>query len=243
MFLISSGCATKSYVSKSIDPVNGKLDGQGQKLDQTAASLQKTQQQLDTDETTLSATKETASSADARAGDALSRADAANNKATDAAARASDASSKAEQASLHADQIGHDLNGQIANLEDYKKVSTATVNFKLNSDLLAADAMQQLDEVAAAGNKYKRYVITVEGFTDQTGSAAYNMALSRRRADAAVAYLVSKHDIPVYRIQMIGLGKDKLVDEGKNRLARAKNRRVEISVYSADQSSGPLARN
>ncbi len=40
--------------------------------------------------------------------------------------------------------------------------------------------------------------------------------------------------MPVYRIQIVGLGKDKPVDEGKNRAAREKNRRVEVTVFSAD---------
>src|ERR1700722_8743878 len=61
--LTSVGCATKSYVQKSIDPVNGKVDAQGQQISQTSQSLQKTQQTLETDETALSATKETATSA------------------------------------------------------------------------------------------------------------------------------------------------------------------------------------
>ena len=237
--LAAGGCATKNYVRKSIDPVNGKVDSQGQTIAQTSQSLQKTQQSLETDETTLSATKETATSADARAGDAL-------NKAGDAANRANDAASKADMASQRADQVGHDvgdLRNQFANLDDYKKVSQATVNFKFGSDKLDADAKQQLDQMATSGNNYKRYFIAVEGFTDQIGSEAYNEALSRRRADAVVAYLVSQHDIPVYRIQMVGLGKDKPVDDAKNSAARAKNRRVEVTVYSADQGSGPMARN
>jgi len=70
-----------------------------------------------------------------------------------------------------------------------------------------------------AGNDYKRFLVAVEGFTDQTGSDAYNAALSRRRADAVVAYLVSQHDIPVYRIQTIALGKDKPVDDARTRAA------------------------
>jgi outer membrane protein OmpA-like peptidoglycan-associated protein len=74
----------------------------------------------------------------------------------------------------------------------------------------------------------------VEGFTDSTGDKAYNEALSRKRADAVVTYLVSKHDVPIYRIHMIGLGEDKPVDEGKDRAARAKNRRVEVKVFTAD---------
>jgi outer membrane protein OmpA-like peptidoglycan-associated protein len=236
--LASTSCATKSYVQRSIDPVNGKVDSQGQQISQTSASLQKTQQSLDADETKLNATSERATSADARAGDAL-------NKAAEATTKVDAATGKADQATQRADQVGHDLGDlktQVANLDDYKKVASGSVVFKFNSDKLDADARQQLDQMVS-GNNYKRYYIAVEGFTDQTGSAEYNTQLSLRRADAVVAYLVSQHDVPVYRIQMIGLGKDKPVDEGKNRASRAKNRHVEVTVYSADQPSGPIARN
>jgi outer membrane protein OmpA-like peptidoglycan-associated protein len=48
---------------------------------------------------------------------------------------------------------------------------------------------------------------------------------------------VSKHDVPIYRIHMIGLGEEKPVDEGKDRAARAKNRRVEVKLFTADMDS------
>ena len=48
MMLAAGGCATKNYVRKSIDPVNGKVDAQGQQIAQTGQSLQKTQQSLET---------------------------------------------------------------------------------------------------------------------------------------------------------------------------------------------------
>jgi outer membrane protein OmpA-like peptidoglycan-associated protein len=51
-----------------------------------------------------------------------------------------------------------------------------------------------------------------------------------------MAYLVTQHDIPVYRIQIVGLASEKPVDTGRNRAARAKNRRVEVRLFSADQS-------
>jgi outer membrane protein OmpA-like peptidoglycan-associated protein len=243
VILAASGCATKSYVQKSIDPVNGKLDSQGQQITQTSQSLQKTQQSLEADETTLSATKETASAADARAGDALNKAGQANDKATEAGNKADQANQRADQVGQQVGDLKNDLKNQFASLDDYKKVSSTTVNFKFNSDKLDADAKQALDQMASSGNNYKRYFIAVEGFTDKTGDEAYNEALSRRRADAVVAYLVSQHDIPVYRIQMIGLGKDKPVDDGKTREARAKNRRVEVTIYSADPGSSPMAMN
>jgi len=55
-----------------------------------------------------------------------------------------------------------------------------------------------------------------------------------------VQYLVAKHDIPIYRIHMIGLGDEKPVEEGRNRAARAKNRRVEVKVFTADEVTASL---
>jgi outer membrane protein OmpA-like peptidoglycan-associated protein len=51
--------------------------------------------------------------------------------------------------------------------------------------------------------------------------------------------------VPFYQIRTIGLGKNNLVDEGKTKEARAKNRRVEVKVFSADSalaSAGGAAR-
>jgi outer membrane protein OmpA-like peptidoglycan-associated protein len=65
--------------------------------------------------------------------------------------------------------------------------------------------------------------------------------LSKRRADAVTHYLVAKHDVPIYKIHMIGLGTERPVDEARGRDARAKNRRVEVKVFSADQVTAGLA--
>jgi hypothetical protein len=56
-----------------------------------------------------------------------------------------------------------------------------------------------------------------------------------------VEYLVAKHDIPIYRIHMIGLGQQRPVDDARTREARAKNRRVEVKVFNADQVSNSLS--
>jgi outer membrane protein OmpA-like peptidoglycan-associated protein len=221
--MLAAGCATKKYVGQQIDPVNQRVNQvsqqtnqQGQKLDQTASHLEK-------DETQLSATNERAVSAENKAGDAMNRAGEASQKA---------------------DQVGRDLGdlrNTVANLDDYKQVGQTTVNFKFNSDRLEADAKAQLDQMANGENQYKRFFIAVEGFTDSVGTIEYNNELSRRRADAVVQYLVAGHNIPVYRIHMIGMGKDKPLDDAKTRAARAKNRRVEVTLYSADQA--PVAMN
>jgi outer membrane protein OmpA-like peptidoglycan-associated protein len=239
MLIAGSGCATKNFVRKSVDPVNGKVDQQGQQIASTNQNLQKTQSSLEADETTLSATKETATSADNRSTDALNKAGAAQQSADSASGKADQAAQSAQQANAGVDN----LKGEFANMDNYKKVSETTVNFKFNSDKLDDDAKQALDQMAASGNNYKRFFIAIEGFTDATGDVQYNMALSKRRADAVMTYLVAQHDIPVYRVQMIGLGKDKPVDDGKDKTARAKNRRVEVSVFSADANSQPMASN
>jgi len=236
--LAEGGCATKNFVRKSIDPVNGKVDEQGKTLSQTAENLTKTQQTLEADEVKLNATNERALGADARAGDALNRAGEAATKATDAAGRA-------DQAGQKADQVGRDvgdLRSQFATMDDFKKVSEATINFKFNSDKLDKDSKAQLDQLSSDPAKYKRYFLAIEGFADQTGDAAYNAALSKRRADAVMAYLISEHNIPVYRIQMVGLGEAKPVDEGRTAAARAKNRRVEVTLFSADSAPSSASR-
>ncbi len=74
----------------------------------------------------------------------------------------------------------------------------------------------------------------VEGFTDRTGPDDDNIELSRRQADRIMQYPLTQHNVPLYRIHLVGLGKAKLVDEGKTRAARAKNRRVEVTIFSAD---------
>src|SRR5260370_2356848 len=77
------------------------------------------------------------------------------------------------------------------------------------------------------------YFIRVEGYTDETGSSTYNNRLSRERANSVISYLVGLHNIPVYRIHMVGLGEQKLIDEGKGKKAREASRRGEITVYTA----------
>jgi outer membrane protein OmpA-like peptidoglycan-associated protein len=156
---------------------------------------------------------------------------------------AGDAQKGADQANRLGEKNSQELTGLrnvVANIDDYKLQTTVAVPFGFNKYELSADAKAELDTVAGEVKSGKRFFIAVEGYTDATGSKAYNEALSRRRADKVVAYLVAKHDIPIFRIHMIGLGQEKPVDEARNREARAKNRRVEVKVFNADQVTAAL---
>ncbi len=164
---------------------------------------------------------------------------AVNEKATGADRRAADAMNRAQQADQKATQNSQQINNlrsTVANLDNYKVVQTATVLFPFNSAKLMPDEKQQLDQLVSQTNGLKRYYISIEGFTDATGDPQYNLNLSERRADAVVHYLVGEKDVDFNRIHTIGLGEMKPAAEGKTKEDRAKNRRVEIKVYSADDA-------
>ena len=78
-------------------------------------------------------------------------------------------------------------------------------------------------------------MLELEGYTDATGTEQYNIGLSQRRAEAVERYLVSKN-LPLFRIAIVGLGKEKPVADNKTRDGRAQNRRVEVRVLKS--SSG-----
>jgi len=212
LLLMGGGCATKKYVAQRVDPVSGKVD-------QVDKNQQNTQKQLDAAEPRINAADEKATGADARAGDAINRADEASKK--------SDAVR---------DQLRGELSDRIANLDDYKSAKDVTVLFKFNSDVLTDEARQELDQLTNSVGSLKRYFIAIQGFTDKTGTPEYNLALSRRRAEAVQTYLVAKHSVPVYRIQIVGLGHDKPLNDEKTRTDREKNRRVEVVVFTADNN-------
>jgi outer membrane protein OmpA-like peptidoglycan-associated protein len=231
--LLAGGCATKKYVRNTTAPIQAKVDQVGEQTTQNATNIEDTRGQVkqvdERAQSGISAAQERAATADQHAGEAMTQAKTADQKATTAG-----------QAADRALQGVSSLRSVIANIDDYKLASSATVPFKLNAYKLTDESKADLDKLAGEMKSNKRFFIAVEGYTDTTGSAQYNQELSRKRADAVVNYLVAKHDVPIYRIHLIGLGEDRPADEGKTRAARAKNRRVEVKVFSADQVTASL---
>jgi OOP family OmpA-OmpF porin len=229
--LLAGGCATKKYVRNTTAPIQAKVDQVGEQTTQNSQQIKDTNdtvKQVDEKaQNGISAAQEKASSADQHAA-------AADQHAATADQHAGEAMTKANQADTKADQAMTSLRNVVANLDDYKLQTSATVPFKFNQYKLSGDVKTDLDKLAQDVQSDKRFFIAVEGYTDKTGSKEYNEQLSRRRAEAVVEYLVAKHDIPIYRIHQIGLGEEKLVDDGRGRAAAAKNRRVEVKVFSAD---------
>jgi len=122
-------------------------------------------------------------------------------------------------------------NERISALDDYEPQSVAQVNFKTGSAVLSPDSKAKLDEVATKALNAKGYVLEVSGFTDTTGSIDRNRALSQRRADNVIRYLVENHSIPLRRIVTpYGYGETNPVAENTSREGRAQNRRVEVKL-------------
>jgi len=231
--LLAGGCATKKYVQNTTAPIQAKVDQVGEQTGRNGQQIEDTRSQV----------KQVDEKAQSGISAAQERASAADRHAALADQHAGEAQNRADQANRLGEKNTQDvsrLRNVVANIDDYKLQATAALLFGVNKYELTADAKVELDKLATEVKSEKRFYIAVEGFTDSTGSKAYNEALSRRRADRVVEYLVAKHDIPIYRIHMIGLGQEKPVDEAHSREARAKNRRVEVKVFNADQVLAPL---
>jgi len=226
--LLAGGCATKKYVQNTAAPIQAKVDQVGQQTTQNSQQIQDTRNDLkqvdEKAQSGIAASQERASTADQHASDAM-------NSATQAGDKANVADQKADKNAQGLDS----LRQVVSNIDDYKMQTSVTVPFHFDRYTLTPEARQDLDKLADDVKTDKRFFIAVEGYTDKTGSKMYNEALSRRRADTVVQYLVAEHDIPIYRIHMIGLGEEKPADEGRGREANAHNRRVEVKVFSADQ--------
>jgi outer membrane protein OmpA-like peptidoglycan-associated protein len=235
--LLSGGCATRKYVRNTTAPIQAKVDQVGDQTTQNSQQIQSTKtdlKQLDEKSSSgIDAAKELASTADHHAADA-------DRHAGDADKRAADALTKAGQADSKADANMQALRTAVANIDDYKVETGATVSFGFDQYKLTADGKADLDKLAAAAKADNRFFIVVEGYTDKTGNKEYNEALSQRRADGVVQYLVATGGIPIYRIHTIGLGDQQPADQANTREARAKNRRVEVKVYTADGLAASL---
>lgn len=140
--------------------------------------------------------------------DVDSRAQAGITKANDAAAQADqhaqDASNRANSANTLASNASgrtEALRGTVSNLDQYQQVSSTTVNFVPGHTTLGKVAKADLDDVATKLSNEKGYIVEVEGYSRS------GVQTSQAMADAVVRYLVTEHQVPVYRIYKTGLGK------------------------------------
>jgi OmpA-OmpF porin, OOP family len=221
--LILSGCATKKYVRQQVDtlrPGIQEAQNAGKENAERIDAVDKRAQQG------ISA----AQAADQKAAQADKDAQTAQNSAQAADRKADTANQGVQQAN---NRIGT-LESRVSNINDnYTQSETQTVTFPVNSASLADQSKSTLDKIAGdLSGQSSGYMLELQGYTDGTGSEQYNIGLSQRRAEAVERYLVSKN-IPLFRIAIVGLGKENPVADNKTSNGRAQNRRVEVRVLKA----------
>ncbi|UXR66127.1 OmpA family protein [Bdellovibrio bacteriovorus] len=143
--------------------------------------------------------------------------------------------------------VGNRLDKQqkeLAKIAETKRTEQGLIT-KLKSDILfdsgKADlkpaAQTNISQLAAIMKKYPENVLTVKGYTDDTGSAMVNNPLSEMRAKSVSAQLIAA-GVPAQTVTSVGMGAANPVDPAKTKEARAKNRRVEIEI-TVDESKVP----
>ena len=105
--------------------------------------------------------------------------------------------------------------------------------FDFDSDVLRAEARQNLVTFAKSLDKYPGTNVLVVGHTDAQGADDYNQTLSAKRAAAAENYLVSQ-GVVRSRLRSTGRGENEPLATNDTDAGRQQNRRVEIAIYAGE---------
>jgi OOP family OmpA-OmpF porin len=215
LMLFTMGCATKKMVRQNTADLEAKISTVDKKVDQKTGELSDQIKEVDRkSETGIEQARKTGE-------DAAQQASKASQDAQNANALAQKGVSAADQARQTAES-----------LENLQPVKTETVLFGVNRDALTEDDKAQLDTLDQTVASLKYYLVEVTGHADKTGSANYNLALSRRRADAVVRYLTQNDKIPLARIHILGYGEEMPAADNKSRDGRKQNRRVDVKIMA-----------
>ena len=109
------------------------------------------------------------------------------------------------------------------------RVELRGIYFATGSAVLLEESAPMLKEVAAVIKAGPSARLTIEGHTDNIGSAAYNQDLSERRAEAVRLALVTNYSVPASHLSAKGFGFTRPVETNDTYQGRAHNRRVELS--------------
>ncbi len=223
--MVLSGCATRKYVrlqTQALEP----------EIKEAQNGVKENAERID--------------AVDRRAQQGVTAAGAADAKATAAQTAAQNAQNAAQAADRKADTANQGVqqaNNRIGTLEtrvnninfndNYTQSETQTVTFDVNKSNLSNQAKGTLDKIASDNSGQRTgYLLELQGYTDSTGSEQYNIGLSQRRAESVERYLVSK-GVPLFRISIVGLGKENPVADNKTTAGRSQNRRVEVRVLKS----------
>ena len=170
---------------------------------------------------------------------AQTTADSANQLATKAGSQAQHANGLAQGAAQHVDQI----NTTVAGLDQYCQVNDMEVPFRSGTPTLSKAAKDQLDELASKLDGHQGYIIEMEAHSPLAGAAGIQS--SQRLAESVQRYLVTEHNIPVYRMHFVAMGNAKVASPDSDEPQRVRKSTVHIRLMenslAAQDSNAPHA--
>jgi len=226
LVLCTAGCATKKMVRQNVDELETKINRVDHKVDE------KTEQNAD-------AIKAVDQKSQAGIAQAQKTGEDAAQQASKADQDAQGANTLAQKGVTQATQVQQ----TVESIDSPQTVKTETVLFAVNRSNLTDEEKAKLDALqqTVAGLKY--YSVEVTGYTDKTGAAAYNLDLSRKRADAVVRYLTENDKMPLVRVHVLGYGADMPAGDNHSRSGRKENRRVEVKILAPQQQGSAAAQS
>ncbi len=183
--------ARKKYVKRQTDPIRDRVN----ELDDLTAANSK-------------AIKDTDSRAQAGIKMASDKANEADQHAIDAGNKATMAQQSAQQATTRIQTV----ETVVGNIDQYKASNQTEIRFKPGQTMLSKNAKDALDEMANTVKGQRGYIIEVQGFSSGKGQTAIQN--SQKMAESVVRYMVLNHEIPVYRIYLVGMGNAPVAGDG-----------------------------
>ena len=123
-------------------------------------------------------------------------------------------------------EIDNDGCGQIAKSSETLGMH---ILFENDSSEISSIFNEQIRQMAEFLQQYPETSIEIQGYASKVGLSDYNLALSKRRAEAVELQLES-YDIEPKRVRIVGYGESKLEDYGDDELSHARNRKVVANV-------------
>src|ERR1700733_4889010 len=217
--------ARKKYVQRQTQPIRDRVN----ELDELTANNSKMIKDVDS-----------------RAQQGIQLASAKANEADQHAVDAGNRAQAAQQTATQANTRLTTVEQVVGNIDQYKATNQTEIRFRPGQSVLSQNAKTALDDMATPLKDQRGYIIEVQGFSSGHGQTA--IATSQKMADSVVRYLVLNHDIPVYRIYVVGMGNAPVPNantEEQPKTKRASGGRVEISLMKNDleqlSSNAPAA--
>ncbi len=152
---------------------------------------------------------------------------------TDRAQQQADrAASAAEQANVRVAGVEQSVTDLRNNLDRYTVQKVATILFQVGKSELTPEAQAALDEIASQIRDRNGFLLEIQGFASADGATDYNDRLSQARSESVRRYMAERHNIPLFRMSILGFGESRPVADNESRDGRVQNRRVEVRLLT-----------